>query len=416
LAAGAGTARAEGTDAPAGTIAQVDAPPPAAAPAAPPPAEPLPPPPAPPPAPATVATETKPPTNTEAMPAARPDVLPPISVGAWTRIGSVFQNATDPKKIDDWHLDTAYVELHAGGKIHKNVGVTLNLNGNMVAFPNASAATAGGQIGSTVGIMDAIIEFNFMDELHLWTGHLLVPVDRANASGPFFMIPWNYPGFLTVGATTVVSAPIEGPSGRNNGAVVWGDINGGQLTYLAGVFDNAAVGSSPLFSGRMRLALWDKEPGFWGNCSYFGDKDLLSIGVGAQYLAHGSTTMMGDKDWAEVNVDALLEKKLGGGSFVTGEVAYYHNNVNDGGVSDSMYVLAAYATPTLGVGSIQPMARYQFAKLKNVEGTTPWNIDVGVSYLVKGPALRVLATYGHTTLPGDMTANSVQLGAQAIFF
>jgi hypothetical protein len=30
---------------------------------------------------------------------------------------------------------------------------------------------------------------------------------------------------------------------------------------------------------------------------------------------------------------------------VTGEVAYYHNNVNDGGVSDSMYVLAAYATP-----------------------------------------------------------------------
>ena len=41
---------------------------------------------------------------------------------------------------------------------------------------------------------------------------------------------------------------------------------------------------------------------------------------------------------------------------------------------------------------------------------------LGVSYLVKGPALRVLATYGHTTLPGDMTANSVQLGAQAIFF
>ena len=166
----------------------------------------------------------------------------------------------------------------------------------------------------------------------------------------------------------------------------------------------------------MRLALWEQEPGFWGNCSYFGDKDLLSIGVGAQYLAHGSSTMMGDKDWAEVNVDALLEKKLGGGSFVTGEVAYYHNNVNDGGVSDSMYLLAAYATPTLGVGSIQPMARYQFAKLKNVDGTTPWNIDVGVSYLVKGPALRVLATYGHTALPGDLVANSVQLGAQAIFF
>jgi hypothetical protein len=416
LVAGAGSARAEGTDAPAGTIAQAEGTP-AAAPPAPPPETPPPPPPAaPPPPPSAVAAETKPPTAAEAMPASRPDVLPPIQVGAWTRVGGVFQSATDPAKVDDWHMDTAYVELHAGGKIHKNVGVTLNLNGNMVAFPNASAATAAGQIGSTVGIMDAIIEFNPMDELHLWAGHLLVPVDRANASGPFFMIPWNYPGFLTVGATTVVSAPIEGPYGRNNGAVVWGDISGGKLTYLAGVFDNAAVGSSPLWSGRVRLALWDPEPGFWGNCSYFGDKDLLSIGVGAQYLAHGSSSMTEDKAWAEINADVLIEKKLGGGSFVTGEVAYYHNNVLDGGVSDSMYALAAYATPTIGVGSIQPMARYQFAKLKNTPGTTPWNIDVGVSYLIKGPALRLLATYGHTVLPGDASANSVQLGAQAIFF
>ena len=58
--------------------------------------------------------------------------------------------------------------------------------------------------------MDAIISFDPMDEFHVWAGHLLVPVDRANASGPFFMIPWNYPGFLTVGATTLVTAPHGG--------------------------------------------------------------------------------------------------------------------------------------------------------------------------------------------------------------
>src|SRR6185436_18339760 len=98
---------------------------------------------------------------------------------------------------------------------------------------------------------------------------------------------WNYPGFFKLGLTgppAIVSAPREGPLGRNNGAVVWGDINGGQLTYLAGAFDNGlAAESSPLFSGRVRLALFDKEPGFWGNASYFGDKDLLSIGLGSQY-------------------------------------------------------------------------------------------------------------------------------------
>jgi len=416
LFAGAGSARAEGTEAPAGTLAQVDAPPPAPAP--PPPAPPPPPVVAP---PSAVEAEKKPPTASEAMPATRPDVLPPIDVGAWTRVGGVFQSGTDPKKLDDWHMDTTYVELHAGGKIHKNVSVTLNLNSNMGTFPNSGFTS-----GSFVAIMDAIVSFDLLDELHLWAGHLLVPVDRANASGPFFMLPWNYPGFLAVGPNLLVTAPVEGPSGRNNGAVVWGDVKGGKLTYLAGVFDNANVNSSPLFSGRLRLALWDPEPGFWGNASYFGDKDLLSIGLGAQFLAHGSSTATGgDKNWAEVNVDVLMEKKLGGGSFVTGEAAYYHNNVNDGGVSDSFYVLAAYATPTMGVGSLQPMVRYQGGKVKSVSDMA-WNLDVGLAYLIKGPALRVLATYGHTSLPGEVlmtptpgmaaSANSIQLGAQAIFF
>ena len=79
-------------------------------------------------------------------------------------------------------------------------------------------------------------------------------------------------------------------------------------------------------------------------------------------------------------------------------------------------MLAAYSTPTIGVGQIQPMARYQWAKIKGNTGTNPWNLDIGLSYLIKGPALRILATYGHSGYPGDITANSVQLGAQAIFF
>lgn len=353
----------------------------------------------------------KPATSAESMPASRPDVLPPIDVGAWTRVGGVFQGGTDPSKINDFHMDNVYVELHAGGKIHKKVGVTLNLNSNIVSFANPS------KDGSYVAIEDAIISFDFADEFHLWAGHLLVPVDRANASGPFFMIPWNYPGFFA----TAAGAPKEGPSGRNNGAVIWGDISGGKLTYLGGVFDNANIGTSPLFSGRLRLALFDAEPGFWGNASYFGDKDMLTIGVGGQYQKHGSTNAAGDKDWSDVNADALFEKKIPGGGWVTAEGAYYHFGVNDGGVSDSLYGLLAYATPTVGVGNIQPMVRYQWEKIKAGSGTNPWNLDAAVSYLVKGPALRVIATYSHTRLGTDMTGaaltgNSIQLGAQAIFF
>jgi len=277
-----------------------------------------------------------------------------------------------------------------------------------------------------VMIEDAIISFDFVDEFHLWAGHLLVPVDRANASGPFFMIPWNYPGFFAVG-NGFVGAPAEGPSGRNNGAVVWGDINGGRVSYFAGAFDNGNIASSPLFSGKLRLALLDKEPGFWGNGSFFGDKDMLSFDVGGQVQDHGSSTAAGgDKTYGEFNVDGLFEKKLPAGGWVTAEAAYYYYNVSTGGITDSFYGLLAYASPTVGVGNIQPMVRYQWEKIKDFTGTNPWNLDVGLSYLMKGPALRLLATYSYTNLgpsaaslaagASNPTANSIQLGAQAIFF
>jgi hypothetical protein len=344
------------------------------------------------------------------MPATRPEVLPPIDVGAWVRTSSLFQSGTDSSKINDWHMGSAYVELHAGGKVHKNVSVTLNLNADA-----ANYGTSGGSLSA--GLEDAIIGFDFMDEFHVWAGHLLVTVDRSNASGPFFMIPWNYPGnFANAPGTAFNAAPYEGPFGRNNGVNVWGDIAGGKFSYFAGVYDNGNVASHPLYSGKLRLALWDPEPGFWGNGSYFGDKDMLSIDVGGQYQKAGA--LDGTTNYSDVNVDALVEKKLGGGSFVTGEGAYYHYGQSTGGVSDTFYVLAAYATPTVGVGNIQPMIRYQQEKLKNVSGTAPWNIDAAVSYLVKGPALRVIATYSHTKFGvlGPTTANSIELAAQAIFF
>jgi hypothetical protein len=337
-------------------------------------------------------------------------VLPPIDVGAWSRVSGIFQGS-DPSKLNDWHMNNAYVELHAGGKIHKKVGVTLNLVANM-----ANYGTAAG--GGLVALEDAIISFDLMDEFHVWAGHLLVMVDRDNSSGPFFMIPWNFPGLY---APNAIGAPAEGPVGRNNGVNVWGDIAGGVLTYFAGAYDNGNVAASPLFSGRVRLALLDKETGFWGNGSYFGEKDILSFDVGGQFQKHGSAArdMMGaivtDKDYADINVDALFEKKLPGGGWLTGDAAFYHYNVLDGGVSNFYYVLAAFASPTVGVGNLQPMVRYQGETVKANTGTNPWNLDVALAYLIKGPALRLNATYSHTNF-GTTSGNSVQLGAQAIFF
>src|SRR5580704_83768 len=183
-----------------------------------------------------------PPLATEAMPATREEKLPAIDVGAWVRAAGRLQKGSDaPQSMAGVQMDTAYVELHAGGKIHKNVSVTLNLNGNGLA--------------GTAGVEDAIIGFDFADPIHLWIGQLLVPVDRANFSGPFFMIPWNYPGFISVGGTTVVTAPAEGPPGRNTGGSIWGNDPDGKVKYAVGMFLPPTAATNPLVSGRISTAL-----------------------------------------------------------------------------------------------------------------------------------------------------------------
>ncbi len=336
--------------------------------------------------------------------------FPPITVGAWVRAGARFQGRK-PEKLNDGRMDGVYAELHTGGQIHDKVSVTLNFN------------TRG--LAQSAGLMDGIIAFDFMDELHLWAGQLLVPVDRSNASGPFFMIPWYYPGFLTVGDTTVVTAPKEGPQGRNTGAVLWGNFMGGKVKYLAGAFDNGDGSTRPLISGRLTASIVGEEPGFWGNGSFFGDKDVLTIGAGMQYQEEGSVGVAPEggvapvDDYGEFNVDLLAEFRYDGGGWVTLEGAYHRFNGDNEAIKNAGFVLAAIATPKVGIGHIQPMVRYQFGSGDDDYKVS--QIDASLAYLVKGPGLRVTAGYQRTDLGEDaagdeLIGNSLHLGAQAIFF
>jgi hypothetical protein len=356
-----------------------------------------------------------PPVASEAMPATREEKLPPIDVGAWVRAAGRLQGSK-PKNLDGAAVDTAYVELHAGGKVRKEVSVTLNLNASALA--------------GAAGIEDAIIGFDFADPIHLWIGQLLVPVDRANFSGPFFMIPWNYPGFISVGGPPVVLAPMEGPAGRNTGGSIWGNDPDGKVKYAVGVFLPAAPSGTALLSGRISTALIGKETGYFGNETFFGDQDIVSIGIGGQYKKDGSVgqaPMMPmpppvppiapvpapTDNYSEFNADALAEFKYGGGGWVSLDGAYYHFGGQYQTFKDAFYVTAAIATPKVGVGNIQPMVRYQ---LGSGDGPKAWAIDAAVAYLIKGPALRAMVNFEHADIGNGAEANMVQFGAQAIFF
>jgi len=348
-----------------------------------------------------------------------PSEFPAIAVGIWTRLSLAAQGGDDPEKLDDVRWDTQFVELNFSGQIHKNVKMATNIYANGLSD---EFGTSGG-----FHVLDAWVGFDVIDELHLSVGQLLIPIDRANKSGPFFMIPWNYPGIFQVGPTVVAVTPYEGTRGRSLGGILWGDIGSGFFKYYLGGFV-PSLDVSPLYSGRLSAALIGKETGFGQRGSYYGEQDIVSVSVGGQYQKDGSVGTAPPaggaaptSDFSEVNADLLAEFKLGGnGAFVSGDFAYYHYEGDFVPAKDQFSVMAAYTTAMIGLGQIQPMVRYQFATGDN--DRTEAALDAQVGYLMRQQRLRVIANYQLTKLqnqtPGaaDLTGNKVQLAVQAMFY
>jgi hypothetical protein len=201
--------------------------------------------------------------------------------------------------------------------------------------------------------------------------------------------------------------------------VAWGECNNGMVRYFGGIFAPTA-GDSPLFSGRVSVAAIGAEHGFWGNSTYFGAQDVLAVGLGAQYQKDGSAppagsgAMPGTTDnFAEVNADVFGEFKTGGSSYFTGEAAYYHFAGDYNPAKDDLYALAAYTTDRIGIGQIQPLLRFQWAKN---DAATVTAIDAGANYLIAGPALRLMLNFQHTDVDTGIVGNAVQLGVQGMLF
>jgi len=324
-------------------------------------------------------------------------------------------------------VDSTYGELRASGKIHEYVTVTLSLY-------------AGG-VNGPIGIEDAIVDFDFADPVHLWVGQMLVPADRANLGGPFSAIPWNfYPGVLAYGATTrVVAVPRGNAIGRDGGGVLWGDFARKKLHYALGVFlpntplpgtappNTQPLAHTPLLSARLSVDILGQENGYLLKSSYFGDQDVVALGVGGQFQKEGSlgvaptSTPIGpgppSDDYAELNSDVLVEMRFGGGGFFTLDGAYYHYVGNNEPIEDEVSLLGAIATPKLGLGNLQPYGRCQwFSPRANSVDLKTFAVDAGLNYLITGPALRIMLAYEHVDLGNHKLSDAGQLGAQAIFF
>lgn len=331
----------------------------------------------------------------------------PIDVHAWGRIGARLQSLKHPKNMNRIFED-GDMELHLDGNVTKEIGLTAN--GAAVFGPSAT----GGDVQGTFSILDLIARFDIADEFHVWGGRMLVPSDRANFSGAWFEAPWYYPGTYSPHGFI---GPHEGPYGRNDGATVWGQFEGGLFKYYLSAFDLWNSAARPLISGRINLSLLNPEPGFYHSSTYYG-KDILAVGLGAQYqkkasVAPATAALPGVDDFSELNADILFEKELAGSGTVDVEGAFYGYGGDYEPFKYSYLALASYLLPgKVGPGYLQPLVRFQSAKARATNRNDN-SIEAQLGYPIAQYGARLALGYQHTDNSG-VPGNALYLGAQIL--
>jgi hypothetical protein len=335
------------------------------------------------------------------------------------RVGFRLQDPDQPKKMSELHLDPYGYDSTVEARFHGTAFDHFAWVANFNAVVNSGTLAAPG----SVGIMDLVAEYKLVDEFQVWSGRLLVPSDRSNFAGPFFMSPWNYPGFYFPGAPPL--GPKDFANGRDVGITVWGNALEDKLKYYGGAYGlggslQGQQDQQPYWSGRISYSFQGSEPGYFGSSTYYGDKSVATLGVGAQYQKNGSADPNGTKkDTALFMADLLVEEAVAGAGTFTFEGQYY--KFNDGynfgptlAPNHALYALVSYLTPEpIGIGKLQPLVRLQ----QTIDPA--WTIfDAALAYVIKDYGLRIVTNYQHidrgagTTAGPNPVQNSLQFGIQ----
>jgi len=301
---------------------------------------------------------------------------PSVSVGAGLRTAfthTQFEDDNDDETtegFDNFTVNNA--RLYVNGTITKNIKMTFNTDYD----PGSNE----------LRLLDAYGAISFSKAVNIWMGRFLPPSDRANLYGPFYAHSWNV---FTDGIQDSYPMIYQG---RLNGVAYWGEY--GKAHFSAGVFDgpsadflggnagNYGGDSNDLISAaRFQYDFWDAESGYYQNSTYYGDKNVLAIGLAGQ---------MQGKDHTAWSADFLLERKVGmGGAYtVEAEWARYSqlgltfppSDTTDGG-----FLLGSFLFPAMsGPGRWEVLGKFAQANLKGAgPAETLTTTEANASYILK---------------------------------
>jgi len=319
--------------------------------------------------------------------------------------------------------------IYINGGIHKYVKFAFNTECFNCAVGGGASGGFGGN--SSIGLLDAIGQFEFNELANLWVGRTLVPTERGELNGPFyhavfdgFRTPFNQADF-----SGNFGAGGAGLYGRDNGAVFFGKVHPGgtHLQYVASVFTGlrsagGAVpagpnqGNSLKYAGRLTLNLLNDEsnPGYYTSGTYYGTAgDILAIAIAGEHQKDGAGSALNKSDFTSFVSDILFEKVLPNNNGVfTANAEFkrmWSQNLAAFGQGDcfcmftgtSWTAYALYLFPQeIGIGRFQPYGRYtSISPLHNSNQRTEW--ELGLNYVIAGHNARI-STYWRY---GDIATN-----------
>lgn len=301
---------------------------------------------------------------------------PSVTVGAGLQSSYVHTSPDEADDADNFLLNS--VRLYVNGTAAPGVKIMFNTE-----YDSSS---------NTIKVLDAAGQFAISPKFNIWVGRFLPPSDRANLYGPYYSHHWAvYTDGVQDGYPFIFQ-------GRANGAMYWGQF--GKVKLSGGAFDGPTLtgDDTVLVAGRAQVDFWDPEDGYYLNGTYYGDKNLLAIGVAGQKQG---------EDKSAYNVDFLLERKVPGGGAYTVEAEWAKYDRLGGysgryGTDDGGYVLGAFLFPKMaGPGRFEILGKYAAARFR--EGITPLDPDydqktseVDLNYLIKQFNARIMIFYKDT--------------------
>ena len=341
----------------------------------------------------------------------------------WMKFGAGFRSSFSSSNnagadaggsATDFTLDN--MRLYTLTQVHKNIIFEFNTEVRSNGTGQLRTGNNNGNLHD-IHVLDARATLT-VGGFDVWFGKFLPPSERSNLDGPYFLNAYNFP--LATSPYPAIAA------GRDNGAMIFKEYDGGKFKWAYGVFEgrtNATnANQNPDQSDNLQHAFratynfWQPEPGYYTTSTYYGAKDVLAVAFVFRYENDGAgnsnidPTLQGD--YTGWNVDVLMEKKLSNGGVVNLEGSFYDTDTDDkedGTITQgqSYRALASYLLPNkIGWGKFQPYVRYQHSTQDNgcagaLCGPTDFGtrgiMEGGLNYIIDGHNAKIMSSFTSDT-------------------